>query len=273
MPSDPNTAKARAHMGASIFNLRRRRKQAGLLLALACALGLHGGPPFLTDDPDPVDLNHWEAYVFGQGERTASANFISGPAIELNYGIAPNTQLHLVAPEANVSTPGSGWASGFGDTEIGVKYRFLDETDSIPELGIFPMAELATGSAARGLGNGQTWYRLPIWAQKSLGPWTIDAGGGLQLNSAPGERNQGFAGVLLQRDLGKYLTLGAEIFQQPGDPAFGRSATLANAGGYLKFTENFNLLFSVGRSLSSERYTIWYLGLYWTGGPTHADKH
>lgn len=250
----------------------RAQTLALVLLALAATIGARAGPPFLTDDPEPVDLNHWEFYVFGQGERTENASFISGPAIELNYGIAPNTQLHLVTPEANISTPGSGWTSGYGDTEIGVKYRFIEETDSHPQIGIFPMAELATGSGARELGNGKTWYRLPIWIQKSWGPWTIDAGGGVALNSAPGERNQGFAGLLVQRDLGKHLTLGTEVFQQPADSTFGRATTLANAGGYLKFTEDFNLLFSVGRSITRERYTVWYLGLYWTGGPSASDK-
>jgi hypothetical protein len=248
------------------------RTQLLIVLLLGSAIGLQAGPPFLTDDPDPVDLNHWEFYVFGQGEQTAEANFISGPAFEFNYGIAPNTQLHLVTPEANISTPGSGWTSGYGDTEIGIKYRLVEETDSRPEVGIFPVAELATGSGARELGNGKTWYRLPLWLQKSWGSWTIDGGGGVALNSAPAERNQGFAGFLVQRDLGSYLTLGAEIFAQPADPTFGHATQIANAGGYLKFTKKFNLLFSLGRSISGKRYTVWYLGLYWTGGPERTDK-
>jgi hypothetical protein len=248
------------------------RTQLVIALLLGSAVGLQAGPPFLTDDPDPVDLNHWEFYIFGQGEQTTEANFISGPAFEFNYGVAPNTQLHLVTPEANISTPGSGWTSGYGDTEIGIKYRFIKETDSRPEVGIFPMAELATGSGARELGNGKTWYRLPLWLQKSWGSWTIDGGGGVALNSAPGERNQGFAGILVQRDLGRYLTLGTEIFEQPADPTFGPATQIANVGGYLKFTEKFNLLFSLGRSISGERYTVWYLGLYWTGGPERTEK-
>jgi len=239
---------------------------------LGLAVVLNAGPPFLTDDPEPVDLNHWEFYVFGQGDHSTDYDAISGPAIEVNYGIAPNTQLHLIAPVANFSSAGSSWATGYGDTEVGIKYRFLDETDSFPQVGIFPLAQLDTGNSSKGLGNGRTWYQLPLWLQKSWGHWTSYGGGGVALNSAPGERNSGFAGWLIQRDIGKYLTLGTELYWQGADAIGGPSSILANIGGSLNFTDKFNLLFSAGHSVSGERRTIWYLGLYWTGGPEKADK-
>jgi hypothetical protein len=251
---------------------RLRRAATAFCVALVCASGLHAGPPFLTDDPEPVDLNHWEFYVFGQGDRTAEAHTVTGPAVELNYGVAPNIQLHLVAPTMTVSAKEAGRTSGYGDTELGVKYRFLDETDSCPQVGLFPMAELATGSGARRLGNGRTWYRLPVWVQKSWGPWTTYGGGGVAFNSAPGQRTHDFEGWLVQRDLGQYLTLGTEVFRQGAETTGGRGFTVVNVGGYLKFTEDFNLLFSAGRSLSGERHTLWYLGLYWAGGPGRAAK-
>jgi hypothetical protein len=248
------------------------RRLATLLLALGLAAGLKAGPPFLTDDPEPVDLNHWEFYVFGQGDHSTGYDSISGPAAEMNYGIAPNTQLHLIAPLANNSNADSGWATGYGDTEFGIKFRFVDETDALPQVGIFPMAELDTGDSRRGLGNGRTWYRLPLWLQKSWGHWTSYGGGGVELNSAPGERNSGFAGWLVQRDIGKYLTLGTELFWQSADANGGPGSAIANVGGSINFTEKFNLLFSAGHSVSGERHTVWYLGLYWTGGPEKPDK-
>ncbi len=242
----------------------RTRLLAGILLALGAAGGLRAGPPFLTDDPEPVDLHHWEFYLFGQGDRTSGADNAVGPAVELNYGNAPETQLHLVAPLSSVSPGGTVFTSVYGDTEIGVKLRLLDETSTLPQIGIFPMAELATGDASRGLGNGRTWYRLPLWMQKSWGPWTTYGGGGVALNSAPGQRNYGFAGWLLQRDFGPRLTLGGELFRQGPDTAADRGFLAANAGGSLNVTENFSLLFSAGRSLSGDRHVLWYLGLYWT---------
>jgi hypothetical protein len=36
------------------------------LLALLIPAAAWGGPPFLTDDPAPVDFRHYEAYVFTQ---------------------------------------------------------------------------------------------------------------------------------------------------------------------------------------------------------------
>jgi len=249
-----------------------RLRLAALLLAFGLGAALKAGPPFLTDDPEPVDFNHWEFYIFGQGDHSAKYDAVSGPSFEFNFGIAPNTQLHLVAPVANFENAGSGWATGYGDTEVGIKYRFVDETETLPQIGIFPFAELDTGNAGKGLGNGRTWYRIPLWLQKSWGPWTSYGGGGGSLNSAPGERNSGFAGWLVQRDLGKHLTLGTEVFWQSADAVGGPGSLLANFGGTVNFTEKFNLLFSVGHSISGERDTVWYLGLYWTGGPEKADK-
>jgi hypothetical protein len=43
-----------------VFRLLRSGLPAVALLLLGSAIAAHAGPPFLTDDPDPVDLNHWE---------------------------------------------------------------------------------------------------------------------------------------------------------------------------------------------------------------------
>jgi hypothetical protein len=237
------------------------------------------GPPFLTDDPDPVPYHNWEFYLFSSGDRTGSTNSVSGPAIEINNGVAPNTQLHLVIPEERYTQPGES-ESGIGDTEFGVKYRILKETDSRPEIGIFPMAELATGDSSKNLGNGKTWYRLPIWIQKSQGRFTFDTGGGYALNTAAGQRNYPFGGLLSQYELNRTLTLGSEIFLQGANasatgpesgiifqPPGTRSSSIWNIGGYYNFTPDFSLLFSGGHSFQGDGNTAFYLGLYRTWGP------
>jgi len=174
-------------------------------------------------------------------------------------------------PLAGNFVPNGVKAAGLGDIETGVKYRFVDETDHRPQIGVFPFLELPTGSAARGLGNGQVWARLPLWIQKSFGPWTTYGGGGAVVNEAPGQRTYPIAGWLLQRDIGKKLTLGGEVFTHGGEGPQSlspRYSVMLDFGGYYYFTPDhrFQLLFAGGHSVSGQSETYAYLGLYWTWG-------
>jgi hypothetical protein len=233
-------------------------------LNLTLATRTFAGPPFLTDDPEPVEYQHWEAYLFGEGNHASGGYSINGPAVELNYGVLPDMQLHLVVPMTTVGGGGAPTRSGLGDTEFGIKYRFVHETNGWPQIGVFPMVELPTGDADRGLGNGRTWFRLPLLVQKSWGPWTTYGDGGAALNSAPGQRDYPFGGWLLQRDFGKHLTLGGEIFAQGRDTDNDKGFAALNFGVLYKFTDQFNLLFSAGHSIAGDQHTFWYFGLYWT---------
>ena len=247
-----------------------------VVLAFACTIVLcrpaAAGPPFLTDDPVPVDLHHWEFYVFSTFDRAPDGTDGVGPALELNLGAAPQLQLHLVVPWAWSRPQGAAHSSGLGDIEAGVKLRLLDESATRPQIGIFPMVELPTGDGSRGLGNGHVWFRVPLWIQKSWGPWTTYGGGGLVINPDADERTHGFAGWLLQRDLSPRLMLGGELFWEGASTRDGRDSTIADLGGSLNFTPGFSLLFSAGRTVAGERHTVAYLGLYWTWGPHPARR-
>ena len=140
----------------------------GLLLAATLfALKTYGGPPFLTDDPEPVDYQHWEFYVASIDSKTAGDWSGTAPHVELNYGVVPNVQLHLITPLAYDAPAGDHSHYGYGDTELGVKFRFLQESDKLPQAGIFPLVELPSGRAADGLGNGRAQLFLPLWLQKA----------------------------------------------------------------------------------------------------------
>ena len=233
-------------------------------LILIFATHISAGPPFLTDDPVPVDYQHWEAYLFATGDHTDNGYTIQGPAMEINYGALPEMQLHLAMSLTTVGGDGEATASGFGDTELGVKYRFVHETNGWPQIAIFPAVELPTGDADLGLGNGRAWFKLPVWAQKSWGAWTTDFGGGAVLNSAPGQRNYPYGGWLLQRDLGEHLTLGGEIFAQGAAADGDQGYAALNLGGTYNVNEHFSLLFSAGHSIAGGEHTLWYFGFYWT---------
>ncbi|HLJ41679.1 MAG TPA: hypothetical protein VKT50_09350 [Candidatus Acidoferrales bacterium] len=249
------------------------------------ATAAKAGPPFQTDDPEPVDFRHYEFYTFGAMDGTGVEIDTLGPALEFNWGILPNTQFHIVFPAAaifpynNARYSGAGVggrAWGVGDTEIGVKLRYVKETKYRPMIGTFTMIEVPTGDSANGLGVGKVWWRLPVWVQKSWGPWTTYGGVGETIIPQTGFNNFTFGGWLLQRDIGKRLTLGTEVFShgnegrlttQPG------AATLVDFGGYYYFRNpGFQLLFCYGHSVAGLAETYAYLGLYWTWGNSKDEK-
>lgn len=242
--------------------LPRRLIAAAFLCALPALA--RGGPPFVTDDPEPVALKHWEVYLASQHLKTADGWDGTAPHVEVNYGALPELQLHVIAPVAYAHPVGSPATMGYGDTELGAKYRFLRETEHRPQAGVFALVEAPTGSEARGLGSGHAQIFLPVWLQKSWGPWTTYGGGGYWINPSAGNRNWGYAGWLLQRDLSKYLTLGAEAFHRTPATVGGASGTGFNAGGQVNFSEHDHLLFSGGKDFSGPNKLTLYFALQWT---------
>ena len=240
-------------------------------LMTLCGATAFAGPPFQTDDPDPVAYRHFEMYTFAQSDgTTAGGTTLEIPAYEVNYGVVPNVQLHLIVPPTISFAPDSGPVNyGFGDTELGVKIRFMKETKWRPEVGIFPMFELPSGNADKGLGVGKTWYRMPLWIQKSWGPWTSYGGGGAAVVPQEGYKNFPFAGWLVQRQMNKKLMLGVELFGHgaEGEAATStRASTMADLGGSYEFKPGFDLLFAAGRSVYGQPETYTYLALYRTWG-------
>jgi hypothetical protein len=225
---------------------------------------LMAGPPFFTDDPVPVPYHHYEFYSFSTMDKAAGGSTVQLPAFEFNVGAAPNLQIHFVGPLVRANPNGGNAAYGLGDLELGAKYCFVNEKGIRPQIGIFPMLEIPSGNAGRGLGNGTLWARLPVWLQKSSGPWTTYGGAGYKLNQAPAMRDSVFTGWLLQRDFGGRLTLGGEFYMQTAQTVAGRSSSYFNAGGYYYFNPNFQLLFMLGHTIAGENHTVGYWGLYWT---------
>jgi hypothetical protein len=250
------------------------------LLIPSCSVAVLAGPPFQTDDPEPIDFRNYEFYTFASVDGTAVETDTVGPAAEFNWGALPNVHLHIIVPLAavvpsnnpGVAPAGTGpRAIGLGDIETGIKFRFVQETTHRPQVGTFVMFELPAGSAAKGLGVGKTWYKVPIWVQKSSGPWTTYGGGGKTIFSrVDGYRSYPFAGWLVQRDAGKKLTLGTEVFYHGAEglaTAQTQSATLLDIGGYYKFRDpGYQLLFCYGHTIAGQRENYAYVGLYWTWG-------
>ena len=87
----------------------------------------------------PVDLHHYEFYIFGCADGTPVEMDSQGPAVEFNWGAIPEVQLHailplgVVAPSNNpVYLPGGDGPDAFGltDMELGAKIAFIKERNT-----------------------------------------------------------------------------------------------------------------------------------------------
>ena len=218
------------------------------VVLLAPATG-YAGPPYVTDDPEPVKFRHWEFYLASQHSITHGAASGTAPHIEVNYGALPGLQLHVIAPLA-YARPSDGTTSyGLGDIELGAKFRFINENEWVPMVGTFPQFELPSGSEPKGLGTGHLHVLIPLWLQKRFGPWTTYGGGGYWRNPGLGNRDYWYIGWLIQRRLSDLAALGTEVFYTTPDQVGGGSNLRFNLGLVLDFTEHHHLLFSAGRGI------------------------
>ena len=209
------------------------------------------GPPFLTDDPQPTDLHHYEIYSFAgfeqaRGERAGAAG------LDFNYGAAENLQLTAVLPYAFNRTADSR-AGNLGSIELAAKYKILHQTGFGLDVAIFPRIFLPAGSAA--VGPRHAALLLPIWVGKDFGPTSVFGGGGCTINR--GGDSQDFCqwGLTLTRKITDRLTLGAEVFHQTPDTRHGRASTDLGFGGTFDLTKHLHLMATLGPGVQNRSQT------------------
>jgi hypothetical protein len=238
------------------------------------------GPPYQTDDPVPVDFQHYEFYIFGITDSTPVVATSGSPAFEFNWGAVPRVQIHAVLPfgeSAPRNSPvydpsGQGpSAYGLGDMELGAKIAFIKESKYVPQIGSFTMFELPTGSYTKGLGVGKVWYKLPIWVQKNAGDWLFDGGAGYEVVPQTDYKNFVYGGFLVKKELSKRLELGAEIFAHGAEGAAApqtEASAMIDLGGYYHFKKHpgEQFLFCYGHSVAGQTENYAYVGMYWTWG-------
>ncbi len=203
-----------------------------------------------------------------QDAKTADGWSGTAPQFEVNYGAISNVQIHLIAPLAYDLPVHGPRHYGYGDTELGLKFRFIEETAHCPQAGVFPLLEIPTGDHKNGLGNGHVQAFLPLWLQKDLGnDWTVYGGGGYGINPGAGNRNWGYVGMVAQRQVLKSVLLGGEIYHRTALDVSGRNETAFNLAMVTDFGDHHHILFSAGRSIDGPTRFQSYIAYQFTFGP------
>jgi hypothetical protein len=198
-----------------------------------------------------VELGHWEINTAITDTVAQGQHLVGAPSVDINYGLFPDVQIHA-QPKMTYNHADGRKGYGIDNTEIGVKYRFLNyrHSDVTWMAGIYPMAMLPTAENSINPGSNKVQAFLPVWIQRDSGYWTVYGGGGYRINRyGPGSKNSLFTGVTVLNQVKQNLQLGIEVFhessQKAGDPSVGGF----NVGGKLDINDHYHLLFSAGRGL------------------------
>lgn len=235
----------------------------GMALALGMLAGwlplaAGAGRPFLTEDPNPVVENQWELYLAGRAEQVAPGWQGALPELEANYGALPGVQLQMRVRGAFNDFEGRSIQYGLGDTRVGVKYQFVDETAGTPQVATFVLSEIPTGNEALGLGEGEVRVFLPVWVRKIIGRWTTYGGGGYWIHAKDQNQNHWFLGWVGEYQAWDTFALGAEITFASSRGGAG-SDPRWNAGAVWNLTPLQRIMVSGGKSLKYQDTTQFYL--------------
>jgi hypothetical protein len=223
--------------------------------------------PFITDDPGIMDYKSLDAIVYATGDKYKALTVLQAPALEIDYGIAPNFELDTYITVVNnfaiehQMRSESGNATGLGDIDVELKYGLLNESEYIPKVSLVPNLFVPTGNSTRGLGNGRPYYTFPIAVLKTIHRFVTYAEFGYGLNKAPGSQNYFFGGCVVSHDVNDKLALGVEVYSQGGISHFIHAYTVLNLGTTYKITKEFSALFSFGHNIIGEEEWTTYLGI------------
>ncbi|WP_408608158.1 transporter [Candidimonas nitroreducens] len=140
-----------------------------LLLALPAASSL--AHPLVSDDTGTVGAGHWQYEL--NAEQTAAQPDTGRQQLwstSLTYGATDTLDVYANLPYTRLQYPAASRGSGPGDTEIGMKWRLLE--DGAFSFALKPRLMVPTGSSARDLGSGRPGGGATLLAEYSQNGFT-----------------------------------------------------------------------------------------------------
>ena len=211
---------------------------------ILCPMEAWAGPPFLTDDPQPVDFQHWEFYLASMDFHTIRRLVRRPrPHVEINYG---------VVPERATPRPRSRWELTMRRPGTAPKHYGVRRHRTGRQVPLRPGNDErshdrrlpAVGSAHRqpeknGLGNGRfAGASCPCGCKKRGERWTAYGGGGYGINSGAGSPELRLRGRGAPEAGVQAVLVGVEVYHQTAPVVGGRGDTAFNVGTVYDFSDD-----------------------------------
>ena len=131
-----------------------------ILKLLLCAAPVSAQLPFYTDDPAVTETGKWHFEFFNEFDDLQHPQF---PSLrqntanhKLNVGLPHNLELDVDSPYSAIYRAfETASSTGAGDTNMGVKWEFHNESNPLPALGVSFYVDVPTGDSSQQLGSGR----------------------------------------------------------------------------------------------------------------------
>jgi hypothetical protein len=235
---------------------------APLLAFVACEAHAQAGPPMITNDPGTPGPGAWEVNLAAAGSHGQSGWAIDAPDVDVNYGVGERVQLSAHTALAHARAAGGGFASGRGDLELGVRWRFLDQAVAGVDVAIQPLWVRGWSGVAvrKGLASANPEFVLPVQVARDFGP--MAAGFELARHFVRNEDDAWQLGVFAARGCARGATCLLEVNASRAD-AGRRTAAIVNAGWRRPLAAGRTLMGSLGWGTAQEggHAVVAYLGV------------
>jgi hypothetical protein len=219
----------------------------------------------LTDDPETPGNHHWEINLAMTLSQTRDGRVFGVPLLDVNYGLGERVQMKVETPWLVVQDRHGGpTQSGFGSTNLGLKWRFIDQEKHGFSMSMYPQFEFKTSSASvrKHLIESGSELRLPIEMSREFGKFALDGEFGYQFVGSA--KDELIYGIAVEHKLTKRVELVGEVHGE-SKRNLTDNEVVFNIGGRYEINKRYTLLFSSGRTLgaaSSDRPTlVSYAGL------------
>lgn len=202
----------------------------------------------ITNNPGTPGPNKWEINLAVDFEHRPDETRYDLPVIDMNYGVGDHIQLSLQNSPVLLKREDHGAIGGLGETQAGLKWRFLDEEKNGFDMSMFPRVifNITQSSVRRGLSDDGTRFQIPFQMGKSIGRWHF-AGEFGPLASSVG-RSEFLYGIVGGFDVAKETILEAEL-AGTSRTNFTRDTLAVNFGIKQTLTEHCLLIGSLGHEI------------------------
>jgi hypothetical protein len=234
----------------------RRFVVVALLVAVARFAFGQGGPPMITDDPGTPGNGKWENNIAIAVEHRPGEWLLDTPQLDLNYGWGDHIQLNLQTAYRLLKQNDHGGVGGLGDTQLAVKWRFLDEEQSGFDVSTYPrvLFNIFQSSVRRGLADDGTRFRVPIEIAKKFGRIEVDTEIGALVGTAG--RSEWLSGFVVGTELTKKTEVMAELYATARND-FSQDTLVLDVGWRYELNKHAIWIASIGHELRSPDPLAW----------------